>query len=396
MISWIGIFAYSNIQYSDALWWQFAWKGDASRFLRATLAVAVVLAAVALNTLLSKQTTRLRREPIPDVVRRLTLASTVAEAGISLSGDKRFLITADERAYIAYADTGNTLVSKGDPVGEKDAGIAAIWQLRELADKLGRRCAFYGVAERYLATYLDLGMQILKIGEVARVNLQGFSLEGPSRKDWRYAKARIAREGYRFEVIKAADLAPDLENLREISDVWLRHKKSEEKGFSLGWFHPAYIQNFDIAVLRNSETGRIVAFANLMQAGDKSELSIDLMRYDPAGPSVAMDALFAEIMLWSKEQGFRWFSLGAAPLSGLENRPLAPAWHRIGNFLYAHGEQFYHFEGLRSFKQKFDPVWSPEYLASSGRLDAARVLYEVSLLVSRVAKGIKRNGLGQD
>lgn len=391
-ISWIGFFAYSNVQYSDALWWQFAWKGDASRFLRGTFAVAVVLAALMLNALLTKQSTRLLCEPITDTVRRLTAAATNASAGISLSGDKRFIVTPDERAYIAYADTGYTLVSKGDPVGEKDACNAAIWQLRELADMMGRRCAFYAVSEQFLPTYLDLGLQVLKIGEVARVDLRDFTLDGARRKDWRQAKARIGRDGYVFEVIKAADLGPDMENLHAVSDAWLAHKHSEEKGFSLGWFHPDYIKNFDHAVLRNVETGKITAFANLMQAGDKSELSLDLMRYDPTGPGMAMDALFAEMMLWGREQGFSWFSLGAAPLSGFENRKLAPAWHRVGSFLYEHGNQFYHFEGLRSFKQKFDPVWSAQYLASSGRLDAARVLYETSLLVSRGMKGMKKHG----
>lgn len=390
-ISWIGFFAFSNVQYSEALWWQFAWKGDASRFLRATLAVAVLLAAVMLNTLLSKQTTRLLHEAIPDAVRKLTAESSAAEAGIALSGDKRFLISPDERAFLAYADTGSTLVSKGDPVGAKDAGIEMIWQLRELADKMGRRSAFYGVSERYLPTYLDLGLQVLKIGEVARVDLSTFSLEGPRRKDWRYAKGKAKRDGYVFQVIRAGDLAKDMTNLKAVSDAWLALKKSGEKGFSLGWFHPDYIACFDHAVLRHVQTGKIIAFANLMQTGDKSELSLDLMRYDPAGPALAMDALFAEMLIWGKQQGYAVFSLGAAPLSGLESRRLAPAWHQIGSFLYEHGEQFYHFGGLRSFKQKFDPNWAPEYLASSGRLDAARVLYEVSLLVSRGVKGMAKH-----
>jgi lysylphosphatidylglycerol synthetase-like protein (DUF2156 family) len=33
-----------------------------------------------------------------------------------------------------------------------------IWDLRELADVMGRRCAFYSVSEKYLPTYLDLGL----------------------------------------------------------------------------------------------------------------------------------------------------------------------------------------------------------------------------------------------
>jgi hypothetical protein len=151
------------------------------------------------------------------------------------------------------------------------------------------------------------------------------------------------------------------------------------------------VLNFDHAVIRHKVTGQIIAFANLMKAGDQSELSMDLMRYDPEGSNAAMDALFADMLLWGKEQGFAWFSLGAAPLSDLENRKLAPAWHRIGSFLHEHRTQFYHFDGLRAFKQKFDPKWSPEYLACSGRLDAARVLYEVSLLVSRGVKGMSNH-----
>lgn len=390
-IGWIGIFAYSNVQYSDTLWWQFAWKGDTSRFLRGMLAVAVVLAAFILDALLSRQSTRLKHEPIPDIVRQLTAGCSTAEACISLSGDKRFIVSDDQRAYIAYADTGRTLVAKGDPVGDKSAGIAVIWGLRELADVMGRRCAFYSVSEKYLPTYLDLGLQVLKIGEVARVDLRTFNLEGSRRKDWRHAKARLARDGYEFDVIKAADLGPHLDNLRAVSDAWLKQKNSTEKGFSLGWFHKSYVLNFDHAVIRHKVTGRIIAFANLMKASDHSELSMDLMRYDPEGSNAAMDALFADMLLWGKEQGFAWFSLGAAPLSGLENRKLAPVWHRIGSFLYEHGTQFYHFEGLRAFKQKFDPEWSPEYLACSGRLDAARVLYEVSLLVSRGVKGMSNH-----
>lgn len=133
-----------------------------------------------------------------------------------------------------------------------------------------------------------------------------------------------------------------------------------------------------------------MAFANLFQGGNKSELSLDLMRYDPESPSFVMDALFAEMMVWGADQGFRWFSLGAAPFSGIENRQLASLWNRIGGFVYEHGEQFYHFEGLRSFKQKFDPEWSPNYLASPGGLAAPRILYEVNILISGGLRGLTK------
>ena len=108
----------------------------------------------------------------------------------------------------------------------------------------------------------------------------------------------------------------------------------------------------------------------------------------PDGPSFAMDALFAEMMLWGAAQGFQWFSLGSSPFSGIDNRQLASFWNRVGGFVYEHGEHFYHFEGLRAFKQKFQPVWEPNYLASPGGLAVPRILYEVNVLVSGGVRGL--------
>ncbi len=390
VIFWIGLFAYSHVQYQNALWWEFAWNGDASRFLRSSLVVAVILGIVAVTSLFGREIPAPVRTEIPECVERLVMESEDTEAQISLTGDKQFLIAPDESAFIAYADTGNAIISKGEPVGDEKAGKQLVWQLREMADREGKLCAFYSVSTKYLPTFLDLGLSILKIGEVARVPLKDFSLDGKSRKRFRQAKNRAEREGYVFEIIPKEDLAPVLPELRAISDHWLEQKAGAEKGFALGGFDDDYLSYFDHAVLRNGETGKIMAFANLFQGGQKSELSLDLMRYEPESPSFVMDALFAEMMSWGAEQGFHWFSLGAAPFSGIENRQLASLWNRIGGFVYEHGEQFYHFEGLRAFKQKFDPEWSPNYLASPGGLAAPRILYEVNILISGGLRGLTK------
>ena len=76
-----------------------------------------------------------------------------------------------------------------------------------------------------------------------------------------------------------------------------------------------------------------------------------------------MEALFVHLMLWGKQQGYRWFSLGMAPLSGPRVSPVAPLWKRLGAFVYEHGEALYSFQGLRAYKEKFHPMWQPRYLA---------------------------------
>jgi phosphatidylglycerol lysyltransferase len=389
-VVWMGLFAYSHVAYRDALWWDFALHGDASRFLRASLAAAAVLAVVTFNSLVMARGPRMAAGPIPDAVRRLVAESADTDANIALMGDKAFLIAPDEGAFLAYADTGRTLIAKGDPVGAEAAGRALIWQFREKADAMGRSCAFYAVSPAYLATYLDMGLHVLKFGEVARVDLRGFGLDGSRRKDLRHARSKAQREGVVFRILPRDRLGQYLEDLRAVSDAWLAMKQGSEKGFALGAFEDGYVANFDFAVLQRGKGGEILAFANLFQGAGRHELSLDMMRYRPGAPGYVMDALFAELMLWGAGRGFHWFSLGAAPFAGLETHRLAPLSARLGGFLYAHGEQIYHFEGLRAFKQKFDPVWSPNYIATPGGLAVPRILYEVNVLISGGMRGLMR------
>ncbi len=45
---WLGLFSYKHVQFSDELWWHFALHGDASRFLRASVAVGVIALVAAI------------------------------------------------------------------------------------------------------------------------------------------------------------------------------------------------------------------------------------------------------------------------------------------------------------------------------------------------------------
>ncbi len=101
-----------------------------------------------------------------------------------------------------------------------------------------------------------------------------------------------------------------------------------------------------------------------------------------------MDALFTHLMLWGRDQGYQWFSLGMAPLAGLERHSLAPAWNKLGNLVYRFGEHFYNFEGLRHYKQKFEPQWSPRYLASKGGIDLPVTLFDITVLIGGGVRGI--------
>jgi phosphatidylglycerol lysyltransferase len=283
-----------------------------------------------------------------------------------------------------YQIAGHSWVALGDPVGSKDGAEELVWRLREISDHHGGDTVFYQVGPERLALYADLGLAALKIGEEARVPLAEFSLEGPTRADLRQSHRRAQREGVSFEVVPPSGVAALLPTLQRISDAWLAAKSTGEKRFSVGAFSTEYLQQFPLAVVRAA--GVPVAFANLWTTDTKAELSVDLMRFGTDAPRGSMDFLFTELMLWGRAQGFHWFNLGMAPLSGLESHPLAPAWHRVGNFVFRQGEHFYNFEGLRRYKGKFDPQWEPRYLVARGGLALPRVLIDVSVLI---AGGVK-------
>ncbi len=379
---WVGLLAYRSVDYSDDLWWTFAFDADAPRMLRAALVVTIAGAALLLANLLRPA----RPEPIVAIASDLERArAAIARsddtlANAALTGDKRLLFSDEGDAFVMYQISGRSWIALGDPVGAVERAEDLVWRFRELSDRHGGACVFYQASRDRLAGYIDLGLAAFKLGEEAHVPLASFSLEGSSRSVLRQDHRRAVRDGATFDVVPATGVPELLPQLERISAAWLADKATAEKHFSVGAFAPDYVRHFDVAVVRRA--GELVAFANLWAAGTKRELSVDLMRFGPDAPRSAMDFLFIELMLWGREHGYEIFNLGMAPLSGLEQHPLAPVWHRVGNFVFRHGEHFYNFEGLRRYKSKFHPDWQPRYLVAPGGIALPRVLLDVSTLIA--------------
>ncbi|MCG6911832.1 MAG: bifunctional lysylphosphatidylglycerol flippase/synthetase MprF [Deltaproteobacteria bacterium] len=385
---WLGFFAFRHVAYSHDLWWHFSVWGDAPRFLRATVGAFSLILLFGIAHLIKPAHYRPvnTATPLPGSVEAIVAKSPVASANLALLGDKQFLIDDNQQAFIMYGTTGETWVAMGDPVGPTDLWPELLWQFRREADRYADRAVFYEVGHAHLHLYLDIGLSVLKIGEEARVPLSDFSLDGSQHKKLRYIHNKLSKLGCTFEIIPKASVPAQLDVLKTISDTWLKEKNTREKGFSLGFFDTAYIGRFPIGVVRSQN--RIVAFTNIWEAADSEELSADLMRYLPDAPYGVMDYLFIELLLWGHAQGYRWFNLGMAPLSGMKTHEMAPLWHRIGNLVFRFGDHFYNFQGLRAYKDKFDPVWQPKYIAAPGGLTFPRSLTDIGSLISGGLKGI--------
>ncbi len=387
---WLGFYSYADIGYSHGLWLQSSLDrtGDASRFLRSIFVISVVIVGFLGYRLVSRTSNDLAlpTKDELDIATGIVHRSNTTDHHLVLTGDKYILWSKSKNSFLMFGVTNKFWIAMGDPVGEASEFEELAWRFRESADKVAAQIAFYEIGKEYIPLYLDLGLSLIKLGQQALIPLNSFGLEGKKRQNFRSAINKYQREGFSFEIIYSADVQAIIPSLKRISDAWLNDKNAKEKRFSMGFFDEEYLRHCELAVVKKD--GEVYAFCNLWTLDNRHEISIDLMRYVPGTPNGIMEYLSISLVMWAKEQGFSYFSLGMAPLSGLEDHALAPLWHKIGNTIFKLGGNFYNFEGVFFYKDKFSPEWNPVYLAAPPGLQTASALLAVTALISGGVKGV--------
>jgi phosphatidylglycerol lysyltransferase len=379
---WLGFFAFKHVEYSNQLWWQFETRSEVSRFLRASVGASVVLLLFGFARLIgyAPHEAPIATDTDLEDAAKAIAAQTSTYPFLVYLRDKAILFNADRTAFVMYGVQGRTWVVMGDPVGPDERLSGVIREFLERCDDFGGVPVFYEVGKQHLHRYADFGLTFAKLGEEAQVDLTTFTLEGSQSARHRQILRRLEKDGGSFRVVEPAGVPAIVDELRAVSDDWLAAKATAEKGFSLGFFDEEYVARFSVAVIELG--GQVVAFANIWTGPKEVELSIDIMRYRRDAPKSAMEALLVHVMKWGREHGFRRFGLGMAPLSGFETSAASSLWNRLGAFLYEHGESVYSFQGLRAYKEKFNPSWEPHYLVYPGGLRLPRIMADVSALVA--------------
>jgi phosphatidylglycerol lysyltransferase len=389
------LFAFQDVSFSRRdLWWQFEFDAQAPRALRAIVGASVLGAGIALWQLLRPPRGYAELPDPTELARAATIIRTQSrsDALLAMMADKSMIFSANDRAFLMFGQRGRSWIALFDPVGPREEWPALIGRLVELAHAHGGRAAFYQVRPESLPFYLDAGLSVMKLGEEARVDLAAFNLQGSRGANLRYAVKRGERDGLSFELLDCAPSAAAIAELEGISNDWLglrrRRGGTAERGFSVAVFDPAYVAAQQVAVVR--QNGAAVAFATVMHTALHDEASIGLMRHRRMASPYAMEYLFTQLLLAFKDLGYRAFSLGMAPLAGVERGPLSSRWHWIGALIWRHGNPIYNFQGLRVFKGKFHPAWEPRYLAASGTLGPFVALLDVAGLIAARYKRSRR------
>ncbi|WP_371930735.1 bifunctional lysylphosphatidylglycerol flippase/synthetase MprF [Paracoccus spongiarum] len=382
-LGFVLFFAHKGTPYVNELWWQFAADERAPRALRSGLLASMVIALAALYLLLRAP----RFRPAPPGPEELARAEAILRrgtsplAGFALTGDKTILLSDDGQAFVMFGTAGSSWIAYGAAVGEPAAAQEVGFDFVDAARRAGARPVFYEIGPESVPQMLDLGMTLHKMGEEAVIDLTAFSLDGPSRKRLRTSHARAGRDGLSLDLHLPPHDDALFAEIGPVSSAWLDGKRAQEKGFSVGRYSRAWLDRWPVAVVRRH--GRVVAFANVLVTDLPDRAALDLMRHVPDAPSGTMEFLFTALILRLRELGYRSFSLGMAPLSGLAPDRSRRLWDRFGALVYRHGGSFYNFEGLRAFKAKFDPAWVPRYLATATGMPPLLPLADAARLIAR-------------
>ena len=340
----------------------------------AALVVALTAAARLLLTFI---------RPVPMTERRLVDHlvdewGDTALAPFQVGDDKSFFITRDRGCFVGYVLVQGVAVALGDPVGPPQHRVQATIEFRAWCELNGwipaaHQLTTTGAADARLAQF-----NVVKIGEEAIVELGDWKLEAAGHKSLRSALRRVERAG--FDVVELPTPIDDdaMGQLRAVSDEWLADGH-RERTFTLGQFDEDRLRDAVVFAVRHRDTGRITAFVDVIDTYRSSVGNFDLMRRRPDSPNGVMDALIVALIERFAGEGRTGMTLGLAPMVNIDGNRVSERTMRL---IYERGETWFNYQGLRHFKDKWDPRWQPRYLAYPS--DAT--LPKVALAVARAGE----------
>lgn len=303
-------------------------------------------------------------------------------APFHLLDDKHWVLSSDENAFVGYALSGSTAVALGGPVGAPASRHDAVRAFLATCEQRGWSPAFHSVDTAESALLRELGLQVVKIGEEAIIDLTSFSMSGKSMKTMRNTISRAERDGMRVEQPAPPLEAPLVAELQSVSDTWLTSSGHRERGFSVGAFDAHSVREQPVVVVRDP-AGRMVAFANIEPSFAGTVGNFDLMRRLPDAPQGTMELLFTALIERFRDAGLLTMSLGLAPLANIDDAGPLPGLLRLAR----DRTSFMNFSGLEDFKAKWRPRWEPRFFAYSGSAELPRVAASTALAGERPGRG---------
>ena len=294
--------------------------------------------------------------------------------------DKQVFLPPDINAFISFKVCRSFAVVLEDPVAaNNDDKIKTIALFSKFCYENGLKDIYYRVPKESLDIYKIFSKKNLFVGQEGVVDLSTFTLEGGERKSIRNALNKISEQGYTSKIQTPPLKDGLIQQLKAVSDEWLKISERDEIAFSQGMFIEKEIKQ-QVVITVGTHEEKIIAFLNVIPDFTSNEGTYDLLRKTKDAPNGIMDFIIVELFKYFESQGIQYVNLGFAPMSGIYDPHTFP--ERSMKFAYEKIKSFSHYKGMREYKEKFNPVWNDKYLIYNHDYD----LLQIPAVLAKVIK----------
>ena len=290
--------------------------------------------------------------------------------------DKSVIFAPGQTAAVTYRVLANVSLASADPIGPPAAWPAAIAAWLAEARTFGWFPAVLSASEEGAQAYVAAGLKALPIGDEAIIDVDTFTIEGPTMQPVRQAVRRVQRAGYTVSVRRHGDLsAEQLAELAQKAEAW--RGEDTERGFSMALGRLGDPVDAEcVAVLAHDRDGQLRGLLSLVPWG-KRGLSLDLMRRDRAAENGLVEAMVAGLVDACRDDlGVRHLSLNFAMFRGVfsaAERVGAGPMVRVTSRVLTFASRFWQIESLYRSNARYLPRWIPRYLCYDSSLTLTRV-----------------------
>ena len=320
-------------------------------------------------------------------VRRLLLASGDRDSlgYFATRHDKSVIFSPGHTAAVTYRVLANVSLVSADPIGPSAAWPEAIAAWLAEARSFGWFPAVLSASEEGAEAYVAAGLKALPIGDEAIIEVDTFTLEGPTMQPVRRAVHRVQRAGYTITIRRHGDLSPEqLAEIDQRAEDW--RGDDTERGFSMALGRLGDPVDADcVAVLAHDAEGRLRGLLSMVPWGRRG-LSLDLMRRDRDSENGLVEAMVAGLVEAARDDlGVRFISLNFAMFRGVfsaaERVGAGPAV-RLTSKVLTFASRFWQIESLYRSNARYLPRWTRRFLCYDSSLTLTRVA-----LAAGVAEG---------
>ncbi|MEO6390355.1 MAG: DUF2156 domain-containing protein [Pyrinomonadaceae bacterium] len=178
--------------------------------------------------------------------------------------------------------------------------------------------------------------------------------------------------------------ADNITELQRCLDQWLSSRGLPPLHFLVEPETLSHLADRRVFVARRG--GNVIGFLLASPIPKRNGWLVEQNVRGPSASNGTSELLLDAVMRSVAADGATYVTLGLAPLSNLALGTAAenPLWLRVVlGWIRAHGRRFYNFEGLESFKAKFQPdSWEPVYAISNEARFSVATLYAIAAAFS--------------